>query len=173
MGEQVFELLGKWKMKAVSHEYVVRTSGVVEASGKAKRTMVCVATRDQHDREDRCHERRGRFPVPLSQPNCTSVYSSERDKPSTETSTTSAITTFVTFWFGVTQSNRQNEVRHENLLAIKRMREWLKSTKQLTLFSLYQLVKNNALLVADLVISHNIDILALRETWLRTCVSSV
>jgi exonuclease III len=53
------------------------------------------------------------------------------------------------------------------LIAIKPERECFKSAKQLTLFSLNcRSVKNKALSIADLVISRNIDILAMTETWL-------
>ena len=60
-----------------------------------------------------------------------------------------------------------------NCTTIKPVNDCLKTAKLLTLSSLNcRPVKNKALSIADLVTSHNIDILVLTETWLGTTIDA-
>ena len=129
---------------------------------------------DTKSSDDYCHHRRPQLLVPLTKHNQSSVYSSDKQNRSTNVDTISAVITIVTQRIKEKRHNRNTGVCHRNLIAIKPERECFKSAKQLTLFSLNsRSVKNKALSIADLVISRNIDILAMAETWLDIFIDAL
>ena len=68
---------------------------------------------------------------------------------------------------------KQNTVDYANTGTIKPVKEDLASPDPLILYSLNcRCVKNKALSMGDLVTTHDVDILALTETWLGTVIDS-
>ena len=85
----------------------------------------------------------------------------------------STVTTIVTQWFEQPIHIRNSVVWYENLQTIKPVKDCLKTAKHLTLsFLNCRSVKNNALSIADIMTSCNIDILALTEPWLGISIDA-
>ena len=108
---------------------------------------------------DKHHYRRPQFLIQLSN------YTLQRTlKHPTNITAVPTIATIVTRRFEQQKQRSNSAVFHRNLHVIKPMRECLKSTKQLSLFLNCPSGKNEVLSKNEMVISYNIDILAITQT---------